>query len=77
MRHITRRIALFFCFTLSLGVLSNIAQAQTYTVLFDIGRSPYGSLTLDQQGRIYGTVSNAPNGGGEVYGLQRVKEAGS
>lgn len=73
MSQTTRRIALFFCFALSLGVLSNMAQAQTYTVLFDLGFFPYGSLTLDQQGRIYGTLSNAgANGGGDVYRLQRV-----
>ena len=32
MRQIARRIALLFCFTLFLAVLSNIVQAQTFTV---------------------------------------------
>jgi len=73
MRQIARPVAVLFCFTFSLAVLSNAAQAQTETVLFDIGRFPYGSLAMDQQGRIYGTVSNAgANAGGEVYRLTRV-----
>ena len=76
MRQTTCRIALFFCFTLSLGVLSNIAQAQTYTVLSDInGGYPAGSIILDQQGRIYGTSAyGGVHDGGQVYRLAREGE---
>jgi len=68
----TRRIALFFCFTLSFAALSNLAQAQTETVLFDLGLFPLAGVTLDQQGRLYGTISyGGPNGTGEVYRVAR------
>ena len=57
----TRRIALFFCFTLSVTVLSNTAQAQTETVLYTfsgaLGVYPTAGITFDRQGRIYGTTT--------------------
>jgi uncharacterized repeat protein (TIGR03803 family) len=75
MRQTTRRIALFFCFTLSLGVLSNLAQAQTYTVLYTPDGAPTGGLILDQQGRIYGTTAyGGTRGGGQVFRLAREGE---
>ncbi len=80
MRQTTCRIALFFCFTLSLGVLSNIAQAQTYTVLYTFtgpcgGGFAIGGVTLDQQGRIYGTTEyGGAHDGGVVYLLAREGE---
>jgi uncharacterized repeat protein (TIGR03803 family) len=60
MRQTTRRIALFFCFALSLGVLSNIAQAQTFSVLHSFtdgpdGGFPQAGLTMDAAGNLYGT----------------------
>jgi uncharacterized repeat protein (TIGR03803 family) len=80
MHQTTRRIALFFCFTLSLAVLSNIAQAQTYTVLYTFSGScgggfAIGGVTLDQEGRIYGTtVYGGAHDGGVVYRLAREGE---
>jgi uncharacterized repeat protein (TIGR03803 family) len=71
MRATTRRIALFFCLTLCLGILSNIARAQAYSVLYDVGFTTAG-VTLDQQGRLYGTTIAGDNGKGEVYRLTRV-----
>ena len=60
MRQTTRRIALFFCFTLSLTVLSNIVQAQTFTVLHTFaggdGKFPHAPLTMDRAGNLYGTA---------------------
>ncbi len=57
----THRIAVLFCFTLSLAVLSNIAQAQTFTVLHTFtggdGRLPQAPLTMDRAGNLYGTAS--------------------
>jgi len=75
MRQTTRRIAFFFCSTLSLAVLSNIGQAQTETVLYSFtggasGESPYAGITFDQQGRIYGTtVYGGIHNEGLVYRL--------
>ncbi len=61
MHQATRRIARFFCFTLSLAVLSNIAQAQTFTVIHTFtggeGRLPQAPLTMDRAGDLYGTAS--------------------
>jgi uncharacterized repeat protein (TIGR03803 family) len=79
MRQTTRRIALFFCFTLSLTVLSNIAQAQTETVLYifsgGCGFSPFAGITFDQQGRIYGTTAyGGARSKGVVYRLAREGE---
>ena len=65
MRQTTRRIALFFCFTFSLAVLSNIAQAQTFTVLHTFtggdGESPQAPLTVDRAGSLYGTADATAN----------------
>ena len=57
----TRRIALFFCFALSLALLSNLAQAQTYSILYTFsggaaGNEPVGGLTIDHAGNLYGTT---------------------
>jgi uncharacterized repeat protein (TIGR03803 family) len=80
MRHAIRRIALFFCFGLSLAVLSCVAEAQSLTVLHNFtdgadGSGPFAGITFDQQGRIYGTT---PSGGsyqdGTVYRLAREGE---
>jgi len=62
MRQTTRRIVRFFCFTLSLAVLANIAQAQTLTVLYRLGPVndgiyPYSGLISDQHGNLYGSAS--------------------
>ncbi len=80
MSQTTRRLAVVFCFTLSLAVLSNVAQAQTYTVLYTFsgpcgGLFAIGGVTLDQAGRIYGTVAyGGANDGGVVYRLARAGE---
>jgi len=79
MSQATRRIAFLFCFTLSLAVLTNLAQAQTYSVLFTFsgidscgGPFAIGGVTLDQAGRIYGTtVYGGLHDGGSVYRLSR------
>ena len=69
-------IALFFCFTLSFEVLSNIAQAQTFTVLHTFsgqdGQSPRAHLTMDRGGNLYGTASKGGrSGGGTAFKLSR------
>jgi uncharacterized repeat protein (TIGR03803 family) len=78
MRHAIRRIAIFFCFTLSLAVLSNLAEAQTFTVLYTFnvdanGYNPLAGLTMDSAGNLYGTTNQgglpAGNGFGVVYKL--------
>jgi uncharacterized repeat protein (TIGR03803 family) len=80
MSQITRRIALFFCVTLCFGVLNNIAQAQTYSVLYTLtipcgGPFAFGGVTLDQGGRIYGTTNyGGAHDGGVVYRLTREGE---
>jgi uncharacterized repeat protein (TIGR03803 family) len=75
MSQTSRRIALFFCFTLFLVVLSNLAQGQTETVLSALGGAlgvyPTAGITFDQQGRIYGTTTNGgAHSGGVVYRLE-------
>jgi len=80
MRQIPRRIALFFCFTFSLAVLSNIARAQTLTVLHSFtggndGKYPTAGLTMDRAGNFYGTT---PYGGASDVGVVfRLSPAGS
>jgi len=75
MRQTTRRIAIFFCATLCLAVLSSLAEAQTYSILYNFsgacgGNFALGGATLDQSGRIYGTTySGGAYGGGAVYRL--------
>ena len=76
MRPTTRRIALFFCFTLCLGVLSDIAQAQTYNVIYTLGGAlggfPTSGITFDHSGRIYGTTTyGGIHSLGVVYRLER------
>ncbi len=80
MRQATCRIALFFCFTFSLAVLSNMVQAQAHTVLYNFseisgGELPTAGITFDQQGRIYGTAAGTGlENHGEVYRLAREGE---
>jgi len=75
MHQSTRWIALSFCFTLSLAVLTNVAQAQTYTVLYTFsgpcgGGFAVGGITLDQASRIFGTTAyGGVHDGGAVYRL--------
>jgi uncharacterized repeat protein (TIGR03803 family) len=62
MSQTTRRIALLFCFTLSLTVLSSIVQAQTLTPLHGFsgnsdGKYPLGGLSQDAAGNLYGVTS--------------------
>ncbi len=57
-------------------VAAQAAQAQTLTVLhnFDLradGGAPYAGVTLDQQGRIYGTTSDGGTRNGVVFKLTR------
>lgn len=80
MRPAVRLIATFFCFAFSIAVLSHAAQAQTETVLHNFsggvdGQYPYSGVTLDQQGRLYGTTSA---GGTHQQGLvyRAVREGG-
>jgi uncharacterized repeat protein (TIGR03803 family) len=79
MRHTTRRIAFFFSFTLCLAVLSNLAQAQTLTVLHTFNGGPYGTdpmdgafpeagVVQDGAGNLYGTTSSGGVGPCEVGG---------
>ena len=68
MRQTPCRIALLFCFTLSLAVLANTAQAQTFSVLHNFtaggdGLGPEASITVGPGGVLYGTA-----GGGGTYG---------
>ena len=69
MRQTSRRIAVFFCFTFSLAVLSNIAQGQTYQVLYNFtggadGGFPAAGLTMDAAGNLYGTAAEGGYTGG-------------
>ena len=80
MRHTIRRIALFFCFALYLALLTKVAQAQTYTVLYQFtgpcGANAFGGVTLDQSGNIEGTTAyGGAHDGGVVYRLSREGEA--
>jgi len=68
MRQTTRRIALFFCFAFCLAALSNLAQAQTFTVLHAFtggadGAGPASGVTLGGPGILYGTTSSGGTGG--------------
>jgi uncharacterized repeat protein (TIGR03803 family) len=76
MSQTTRRIARFFCFTLCLAVLANIAEAQTLTVLYNFtggngGEGPFSGLTMDRAGNLYGTAEGGANGEGVVFRLSR------
>jgi len=81
MRQTTRRIALFFCFTLSLAVLTNVARAQTHTitVLHNFsgpdGNYPFSGLTMDRAGNFYGTTSYG--GTADMGTVFRLSRAGS
>ncbi len=77
MRKTTRRIALLFCFTFSLAVLTNIAQAQTLTSLHGFsgqtdGSYPVGGLSQDAAGNLYGVTV----GGGLMQCINRVGQTG-
>jgi len=78
MRPTIRRISLFFCFTFSLAVLCNIAQAQTFSVLHAFtnggdGADPLSGVTIGGPGILYGTAYQGGTGdngyGGVVYKL--------
>jgi len=77
MRHTTRRIALFFCMTFSLAVLTFVAtaQAQTFSVLYTLGGInngifPNNGLISDSHGNLYGTASGGiDNCGGGTCGV--------
>ena len=74
MRPASRRIALFFCFTFSLAVLSNIAQAQTFTVLHAFtggadGASPLSGVTIGGSGILYGTTYSGGTGDNGLDGV--------
>ena len=64
----------------ALVLLGASAQAQTFQVLHNFtggadGDAPYAGVTLDQQGRIYGTTSMAAaTDNGVVYRLVREGE---
>jgi len=80
MHQCTYRFALFFCFTFSLAVLANVAQAQNLTVLHNFtggndGALPASSLITDRAGNLYGTTTE---GGAHNYGtVFRMSHAGS
>ncbi len=80
MRRTIRRIAVFFCcFAPCLALLSNIARAQTHTVLHSFtgadGEYPEAGLTMDSAGSFYGTASEGgPADAGVVF---RLSPAGS
>jgi len=77
MRQSTRRIAVLFCCAFCLTVFTNIAQAQTLTVLYNFtgsndGALPVGGLTMDRAGNFYGTTTYDGTGGhGTVFRLSR------
>ncbi len=76
MRHTARRIALLFCFTLSVAFLSNLAQAQTLTVLHNFtggrdGANPMAGLSTNERGDLYGTAAEGGVGYGTVFKLGR------
>lgn len=63
MRQTTRRIALFFCFTFCLAVLSNLVQAQTLSAIYHFtggldGAYPGAGVTIDRGGNLYGTAAS-------------------
>ena len=80
MHQTVRRVALLFCFTLSLAVLSNLAEAQTITVLHNFtggndGAFPDSGLTMDGAGNFYGTANRG--GASDVGTVFRLSHAGS
>jgi len=72
-----RRIAVFFCFALSLALVTSVARAQTHTitVLHNFsgggdGAYPETGLTMDREGNLYGTTTYDGAGGwGTVFRL--------
>ena len=82
MRQTPCRIALFFCFTFSLAVLSNLGWAQTHTITVlhsftggGDGEYPTAGLTMDRAGNFYGTTMN---GGASNLGVAfRLSPVGS
>jgi len=73
-RSIAARAALAMAIVSALtGVLTQSAQAQTYTVIYNFtgaqdGAFPEAGVTLDRGGNLYGTTSG-PGFGGDVYRL--------
>jgi hypothetical protein len=80
MRQANRRIARFFCLTFSLAVLSNIAQAQTFSVLYNFtggadGFDPIGA-TVGPSGVVYGTAQfGGTHSAGTVFKLKQVNSS--
>lgn len=74
------RLAASFLTAAFLLLLASTAQAQTYTVLHNLtggigGDTPLAGVTLDQQGRIYGTTEfGGSHQNGMVYRLAREGE---
>jgi uncharacterized repeat protein (TIGR03803 family) len=66
MRQVIHRVAFFFGCALSLALLFQVAAAQTYTVIHNFtgpdGATPYGTLTMDRAGNLYGTTYAGGNG---------------
>ena len=70
------------CVSIIGGLTQPVAQAQTYTTIFNfdtpVGTLPAAGVTMDQHGNLYGTASQGgvlnqacPNGCGLVYKLTR------
>src|SRR5271157_3274072 len=56
------------------AIMSQSAQAQTYTVIHNFtggqdGSHPYAGLTIDRGGHLYGTAANGAAGYGTVFKL--------
>jgi uncharacterized repeat protein (TIGR03803 family) len=67
----TLAVAIVFVFT---AALTQFAQAQTYTMLHSFsdhpdGANPFGGLTIDQAGNLYGTTESGGVFGGTAFKL--------
>jgi uncharacterized repeat protein (TIGR03803 family) len=68
-------IAIGFAFLLT--VSAQVAEAQTYSVLYNFtggndGGNPYAGVTMDNAGNLYGTTLKGGSGYGSVFTLQPV-----